>query len=526
MALPVGTGFAGDVPGGALPPSVQIEPQSIDRAVDDVVRRYQLPGIAVGVVAGGDVAYRATRGELAAGTGQSVDPNTVFKIASLTKAMTTAVLARLVDAGKLDWHDPVIRHLPNFRMHDPWVTQHIQVRDLLIHNSGLGAGAGDLMLWPEPNAFTREDIIGGLAHLKPVHGFRERYAYDNLLYVVAGEVAAAAGGKPYAELVREHIFQPLDMDRCQVGSWSRDAVGNVAQPHMRQSGTNVVVRADGAQVPDSPSMAAGGVRCSLEDMLKWVRAWLQEPDPARPWLSPAQRRALWMLHTPMPISQRMRDWDGTRMHGYGYGWRVSDVEGHWKVAHTGTLMGMYASLVLLPDQDVGFVILMNGEADAARTVLEQTLLKRLIRPQGAAPEAAHYADLLEKERASKPASAARAADTSARVPASTNALTGHLGLWRDPWFGEVELCADEEEVRFRARKSPRLDGRVMQVGPRWLVDWDDPSVDAEPWLAFEDAGSGPPHMRLSHVDPSADFSYDYADLDFIRVGDCGPRTAR
>ncbi|TWI11889.1 serine hydrolase [Aerolutibacter ruishenii] len=526
LALSVAIGCACAAQGGVPRTPTPVEAAAIDRVVDDVVRHYQLPGIAVGVVVGGDVVYRGTRGELAAGRGQPVDADTLFKVASLTKAMTTAVLARLVDAGTLDWHDPVIGHLPHFRMHDPWVTRHMQVRDLLIHNSGLGAGAGDLMLWPEPNAFTRDDIVAGLAHLKPLHGLRERYAYDNLLYVVAGEVAAAAAGKPYAQLVREHVFQPLDMGRCQVGSWSRDAVGNIAQPHMRQDGRNVAIRTDGAQVPDVPSMAAGGVRCSLDDMLKWVRAWLQEPGIGQPWLSQAQRTALWTLHTPMPISQRMRDWDGTRMYGYGYGWRVSDVEGHWKVAHTGTLMGMYASLVLLPDQDLGFVFLINGEAEQARTVLEQALLKHFIRPPGEAPGVAHYAALLDQDRQSKSGAAARVPDTSSRRPAKVDALEARVGLWRDPWFGDVELCADGTDVRFRARRSPHLDGRVMQVGQRWLVDWDEASVDAEPWLAFDEDASGRPRMRLSHVDPSADFSYDYADLDFTRVGDCGPRDAR
>src|SRR5690606_22668707 len=114
-------------------------------------------------IEGGEITHVHASGELVAGSGQPVTPATLFKIASNTKAMTASVLARLVDAGKLSWDDPVVRHLPQFRMHDPWVTAHMQVRDLLIHNSGLPQGAGDLMLWPEPNSFDRADIINGLA---------------------------------------------------------------------------------------------------------------------------------------------------------------------------------------------------------------------------------------------------------------------------------------------------------------------------------------------------------------------------
>lgn len=491
-------------------------PPSPDALFDQAMARYQLPGLAVGVIEDGRVTYLRSAGELRAGGGEPVDADTLFKIASNTKAMTAAVLARLVDAGRLHWDDPVTKYLPEFRMHDPWVSANLQVRDLLIHNSGLGLGAGDLMLWPEPNGFTRAGILAGLAHLKPTHSFRSHYAYDNLLYVVAGEVAAAAGGKPYEQLVREQVFGPLGMTRCQVGAWERDAVGNVAQPHMRDGARNVPVREDGARIPDSPSMAAGGIRCSLRDMLAWMQAWLT-PDPR--WLSPAQRDAVWTLATPMPVSQRMRDWDGTRMYGYGYGWRLSDADGGWKVAHTGTLMGMYSSLVLLPDRRSGFVILINGEGGDAREVLGEALLKRFTRPQRPELDVDHYAAALERERAARPASAPRAPDTSARAPATAAALAAWLGVWRDAWFGEVRICAAAAGVAFASAKSPRLRGAVMRVGERLLVDWADPSVDAEPWLAFSGVGRAR-RLRLTAVDPDADFSYDYPDLDFAWTGPC------
>jgi CubicO group peptidase (beta-lactamase class C family) len=192
----------------------------LDEHFDAVMARYQLPGLAVGVIEDGEVVYIRTAGELAAGSGEPVTADSLFKIASNTKAMTASVLARLVDAGKLRWDDPVVKHLPQFRMYDPWVTREMQVRDLLIHNSGLREGAGDLMLWPEPNHYGRDDIIAGLAHLKPQHSFRSQYAYDNLLYVVAGEVAAAAGDASYETLVRREVFEPLGLSRCQVGEFN------------------------------------------------------------------------------------------------------------------------------------------------------------------------------------------------------------------------------------------------------------------------------------------------------------------
>ena len=166
--------------------------------------------------------------------------------------MTTGLLARLVDAGKLKWDDPVVKYLPQFKMSDPWITREMRVRDLLIHNSGLREGAGDLMLWPEPNHFTRADIIAGLSHLKPVQSFRSHYDYDNLLYIVAGEVAAAAGGAPYEELMRREVFDAVGLTRCQVGECDRDDGGQRrAASHVGRRPQSRVSRATRRRCPRS-----------------------------------------------------------------------------------------------------------------------------------------------------------------------------------------------------------------------------------------------------------------------------------
>lgn len=489
----------------------------MDAFVDQAVQRYQLPGIAVGVIEDGKIVRRITRGELAVGEGAQVDADSLFKIASNTKAMTAAVLARLVQAGTLRWDDPVTKYLPQFRMYDPWVTRNMQVRDLLIHNSGLGLGAGDLMLWPEPNHFDRNDIIAGLAHLKPTGSFRGDYAYDNLLYVVAGEVAAAAAGKSYPVLVRQEIFEPLGMQRCRVGDWSPEQTGNIARPHYRNGTSNVAAAADPAQVADFPSMAAGGIRCSLNDMLRWMQVLL-DPQQAPGWLNETQRRALWTAHMPMPISQRLRDWDNTHFLAYGYGWRLSDMDGQWKVAHTGTLSGMYSSLALLPDHKNGVVILINGDAEDARTALMQAMLKRYTAAAGN-HDVLHYAQRIDQDAAQRRSAGHVRPAMPDRQPVQVTAAGNHTGVWRDAWFGEVRLCPQAGALRFTSIKSPQMRGQVMHSGQRWFVAWDTQGKDAEAWLAFSTEAQQPV-MRMRAIDPEIDFSYDYQDLEFQRVGDC------
>ena len=482
-----------------------------DRLVDAVVARYHLPGIAVGVIEDGKVVYTRTEGVRP--SGKPINADTLFKIASNTKAMTATLLARLVEQGKLHWNDPVTKYLPSFRMYDPWVTQNMQVGDLLAHHSGLREGAGDLMLWPNPNHFTPTDIIAALRYLKPAYSFRAGYAYDNVLFIVAGQVAVAAGGAPYAQLLRRELFAPLGMNRCQIGTWNRHEVGNVAQPHMRRNGHNVAIGSNAPIVHSTTMDAAGGVYCSIDDMLTWAKNWLVPTPQQLVWLSPEQRRKEWATYTPLPISKRLHAWNSTIFRGNGYGWRTSNVDGQMTVWHTGVLSGMHSGVTLLPFQRSGFVILINSEAENARIVLNEVLLKHFTAP-GQGRSVASYADELAREDQAQRIS--RVPDTSSRQPATAQDLTAQLGVWRDPWFGEVSICTRRGQVRFASAMSPDLSGQVMRVGTRYLVHWD--HGDAEAWLHFPAAVDGV--LQMAKVDPDADFSYDYEDLAFKRIHAC------
>jgi CubicO group peptidase (beta-lactamase class C family) len=486
-------------------------PRVYDRLVDAIVAQYHLPGIAVGVIEDGKVVYTRTLGNLE--TGKPIDTDTLFEIASNSKAMTATLLARLVEEGKLHWDDPVTKYLPSFQMYDPWVTANMQVGDLLVHHSGLPEGGGDLMLWPEPNDFTPRDVVRGLRYLKPAYSFRAGYGYDNILYIVAGEVAAAAGGAPYPTLMRREVFQPLGMSRCQIGTWNRDEVGDVASPHIWDDGRFVEVAARGPVVESATMDAAGGVRCSLKDMLTWAMNWLAPTPEQLAWLWPQQRQKEWTGYTPMPISTRQHTWDGTLFYSYGYGWRMADVDGQMTVSHTGTLSGMYSAMTLLPFRKSGYVFLIDADAENARVVLNEVLTKSFTAPRKARSVVSYADELARKDLQQR---ISRVPDTSSREPATPVDLEDRLGVWRDPWFGEARICARGDDVFFASQRSPKLSGQVMRLGERYLVHWGDGNSEA--WLNFpQQAGDA---LHMAKVDPDADFSDDYEDLAFKRERAC------
>ena len=222
-------------------------PVDIDDYVTRTMKEFNVPGIAIAVVKDGKVVISKGYGVREHGKPSLVDEHTLFGIASNSKAFTAAALAMLVDEGKLSWDDRVIKHLPGFQMYDPYVTREITVRDLLTHRSGMGLGAGDLMWWP-PSDFTREEITKNIRYLKPVTSFRSAYAYDNVLYMVAGEVLKAISGKTWDEFIKERIFKPLGMNRSNTSTKEIRSGENVVSAHALADGTLKAVQRSGCRV--------------------------------------------------------------------------------------------------------------------------------------------------------------------------------------------------------------------------------------------------------------------------------------
>src|ERR1700685_2694354 len=186
-------------------------PADLDAYISAAMKTFDVPGMAVAIVKDGKILVAKGFGVRKLGDPTPVDEHTMFGIASITKAFTTAAIATLVDAGKLSWDDPVYQRLPGFVMYDPYVSREMTIRDMLAHRSGLGYSEGDLLWWP-PTTYTREEIIYKLRFMKPASSFRSHYAYDNLLYMTAGQIIPAVTGTSWDDYIREHILVPLGMN--------------------------------------------------------------------------------------------------------------------------------------------------------------------------------------------------------------------------------------------------------------------------------------------------------------------------
>src|ERR1700720_505877 len=192
-------------------------PADLDSYVASSMKTFEVPGMAVTIVKNGKVVMAKGYGVRKLGDPAPVDEHTMFAIGSNTKAFTTAALAGLVDAHKLSWDDPVYQRLPGFVMYDPYVSHEMTIRDLLTHRSGMGLGEGDLLFWPH-STYSRDEIIYKLRFMKPESSFRSHYAYDNLLYMTAGQIIPAVTGVSWDHSIRQHVFAPLGMNNSNVSN--------------------------------------------------------------------------------------------------------------------------------------------------------------------------------------------------------------------------------------------------------------------------------------------------------------------
>ena len=277
-----------------------ISSNDIDNLVQKTMQAFNVPGIAVAVVKDDKIVHMKGYGVSSIVTKEKTDENTLFAIASNSKAFTAAALAILVDEGKITWETRVTEIIPEFKLYDPYVTNEFTIKDLLTHRSGLGLGAGDLMLWPDGSYFTLKDIIYNMRYLKPVSSFRTKYDYDNLLYIVAGEVVARVSGMSWEEFVESRIMTPLGMDRSAACYKRLKDKSNVIDAHVPVQGTIQRVPMSFTNVGN----AAGGIFTSVSDLSKWVMMQLNGgkygKDLSKSIFSQKANREMWSPQTIIP----------------------------------------------------------------------------------------------------------------------------------------------------------------------------------------------------------------------------------
>lgn len=498
-------------------------PPEFEHRVEAAMHSRDVPGMAIAVVKNGSIVHARGYGVRRLGAADAVDADTIFPTGSTGKAVTAAALAILVDEGKLGWDDPVVDHLPEFRMYDAWVSREMTVRDLLLHRSGLGLGAGDLLYIPRTSR-SRADIVRALRHIRPATSFRSGYAYDNILYIVAGEVVTRVSGQSWEHFVRDRIFRPLGMHTAVSDENDRFATANRVQPHAR---LDPRLRGLGAQqvLPEREGLGqvaapAGGLSWSANDFARWMQVQLGRGalpgDGARVY-SEASAQEMWNPQVPMPIRPYPSPIaDITpQFSGYALGWQVQDYRGVKVLQHGGAVFGALAFVMLVPDHGLGIALMVNSEDVEVLRGLGQELLDHYLELEPRDWVAAF--STWNRDRLAAGLAALDAADAPARRTGAGPSLLpkDYAGEYADAWYGPIAITHDGGRLRMDFRQTPGMAGVMRHWRyDTFRVDWEDGSIEPAYATFALDAEGRVERITMKAVSPLADFSYNYQDLLF------------
>ncbi len=511
LAVAVTLAFAAAAPAQQVP-AAPIPAADLDAYVARVMKAFDVPGLALAIVKDDAVVVARGYGVRRMGEPAPVDGKTLFGIASNTKVFTATALGLLVEQGKLRWDAPVIDYLPWFLLYDPYVTRELTIRDLLVHRSGLGLGAGDLLWWP-PSTYNRKEIASRLRYIKPATSFRSAYAYDNVLYLVAGEVIEAVGGQSWEDFVGSRILARVGMTSSNVRHSAAAGGGNVASPHARVDGTVKPV----APFDSDNTNPAGGINSCAEDMAKWLRLLLNEgrlADGSR-LFSASTWRQISTSVTPEPNNPPPPELPAlrTNFRGYALGLEARDFKGLRVLTHTGGLPGYVSRVLMIPDLKLGVAVLTNQESGEAFDAIAYAVADAY-----AGGARTDWLSGYEKIRARNEAAIADAdrKTATARNVASKPSLplAAYAGTYRDAWYGDIAIALEGDRLVIRFTKTPALVGDLEH----WQYDtfvarWRDRELRADAFVTFALNPDGTiDQAKMRAVSPATDFSFDFQDL--------------
>ncbi len=333
---------------------------ALDAYIADAVVKFDQPGLAVGIVKDGELVWSKGYGKLDLAKAEAVTPNSIFFIASMSKAFTACAVGLLVDEGKLAWNDPVVKHMPWFSTPNPYVTQNMMVKDLLCHRSGWITFDGDL-LWYGTDLSQRE-ILERHANEPFTHAFRDEFGYSNLMFIAAAQLIEAVSGKTWDAFVTERILQPLNMSRTTVETADLSFFTDVAMPHVRKG-----------QDPSAPQLSmpyqalkgadgATGINSCVTDLAKWDAMWANEGVvDGKPFLSNDTYYFITDVHLAMGPE------------GAGLGWFIEQNNGSEVITHSGGMPGFILNHAVVPDKDLAVIALGNGESYSVFAVTNKIL---------------------------------------------------------------------------------------------------------------------------------------------------------
>ena len=439
-------------------PSLSKQIEEFDTYVEQARNSWQVPGLSIAVVKDGKIIFKKGYGVRQLGKPDKVDTQTLFACASTTKAMTATCMAMLVDEGKVNWDDAVIKYLPDFKLFDPYVTRELKIRDLFTHNSGVGNAD---FLWDIMD-ISSDEILKKMAEVKPSYSLRSSFIYQNIFYLAAGKVIEKVSGQSWEKFITSRVFVPLGMTRTV--PMRKDVKDpNQTSAHFLVHNAITVIELSSADVIGP----AGSVWSCADDMSKWMLCMLDSSKyeggkrlvTAKTWIEMLKPQVMVTASEFYPTAQLTKpNWTT-----YGLGWFQQDYRGHKINFHTGSLYGAIAINGQLPDEKLGVYIFGNYDHAEVR----HALMFKAFDHFGLGGTRDWNAEFLklygglraQGEKAVKDFEAKRVANTTPTLP-----LDQYSGKYTDPLYGELEVIVQNKKLLIN------INNRIKATLDHWHYD--------------------------------------------------------
>ncbi|MCF6349223.1 MAG: serine hydrolase [Flavobacteriaceae bacterium] len=422
--------------------------KKLDKYYTQMVEDWDVPSMTIGIVKDGNLIFTGSYGVKEEGKNEKPNENTLYAIASNSKAFTSTILGMLEEEGKLKWNDKVKDYLPYFALYDPWVSNEVTIRDLLSHRVGLGTFSGDV-IWYKSN-LSAEEIVKRVKYIPAVYDFRSGYGYSNVMYITAGEVIRKITGKTWAENVKERIFQPLGMDRTITSPKHLVSKGNFATPHARENNKNIPIEwEDWEEIG-----ALGAVISSVNDISKWMILNLDHGISGKDTIfSKKTRNSVWTPHNNHYVDHTKKNDFNRHFNAYGLGWSLSDYHGFLRVGHTGGYDGMITAITMIPDKKLGIVVLTNGMKSPIMAAtyygLDQFLGVETV--DWSAKILATRAKNLKKDTRVSDRKKDHVLNTKPSIP-----IEDYIGIYTSDIYGEIRIFKEDNDLRMSFEHSSNL----------------------------------------------------------------------
>ncbi len=409
-----------------------VDLDSLEIYIDSAFINFNIHGISIMIIKDDSIIFDKNMGN--AGYSKEVSSNAVYNIASCTKAFTGAAMAQLVNEQKIAWNDLVIDYLPEFKLEDPYITSHLTIEDLLTHRSGLGTFYGDL-LWYETNRTTK-DVIERLQYLPITNRFRNQYGYQNTMYMVAGEILEQLSGQSWDDYMKTHIFEPLKMTNTQVNGKELDKKQEIAYPMIDGEIVNITMK---------QSHAAASIFSSTNDLSQWVRMLLNNGILDGDTILPSHVITDMMAPRFIKSVSGLRKMTGAQFSTYALGWNAWDHNGRKVVEHAGGMPGYISQVTLVPQENLGIIILTNT-LTGLPTALELYILDLYLKDKTTdwAAMFLNFKKMGEKADSVRLAAReeSRIKDTKPSLP-----LESYVGIYKDKMYGQAEVSLEDGKLK-------------------------------------------------------------------------------